>query len=284
LICHQDRAALVRGDRLYYADEATSGRLSGDPSALLAAGRWSELVALHDVADLGDGEPLPASPLQAPTPRPGTIFGIGVNYAAHAKTANISAGTFPTVFIKLPSAVIGPTDDVVIPAGGLQVDWESELAFVISRPGRNIAAADALGHVAGVMVAQDITERDVQFNAGGGQFTLGKGYDTFCPLGPALVTLDELPPLSELRIKATLNGELVQDGSVGDMIYDVGAIIAILSTVTTLRAGDVVLTGTPAGTGFTREPARFLADGDRLVTEIAEVGTLVNSIAAEPGT
>jgi 2-keto-4-pentenoate hydratase/2-oxohepta-3-ene-1,7-dioic acid hydratase in catechol pathway len=281
LISHKGRAAFADGERVHWVDEASEGRLTGDPSALLAAGRWDELVALHARGDLGAGAPWPAGALQAPTPRPGTIFGIGANYAEHAKTAGIKAGSFPTVFIKLPASVVGPTDDVAIPAGREQIDWEAELAFVIGRPGRRIAREDALDHVAGIMVCQDITERDVQFHAGGGQFTLGKGYDTFCPLGPALVTLDELPPLGELRIKATINDEVVQDGSVGDMTLDVPALIEVLSRVTTLRPGDVVLTGTPAGTGFTREPARFLAAGDRLVTEIPGVGTLSNAIVDE---
>jgi 2-keto-4-pentenoate hydratase/2-oxohepta-3-ene-1,7-dioic acid hydratase in catechol pathway len=282
LICHQDRAAFVLGDRLHPVDTASDGRLTGSPSALLAAGAWDELVALHGRGDLGPGEPLPQTGLQAPLPRPGTIFGIGVNYAAHAKTANIKAGAFPTVFVKFPSSVVGPTDDVVLPPGRDQVDWEAELAFVVGTPGRDIAEADALRHVAGVTVAQDITERDVQFHAGGGQFGLGKGYDTFCPLGPALVTLDELPPLQDLRITATLNGETVQDGSIGDMTLSVPALVAALSRVTTLRAGDVVLTGTPAGTGFTREPARFLAAGDVLQTEIPGVGRLTNRVVAAP--
>jgi 2,4-diketo-3-deoxy-L-fuconate hydrolase len=283
LISHEGRAAFAEGEQVHWVDEVSEGRLAGDPSALLAGGHWEDLVALHTRGDLGAGAPWPDAPLQAPTPRPGTIFGIGANYAEHAKTAGIKAGTFPTVFIKLPSSVVGPTDDIVIPAGREQIDWESELAFVIGRAGRAIAREDALGHVAGVMVSQDITERDVQFNAGGGQFTLGKGYDTFCPLGPALVTLDELPPLGQLRIKATLNDEVVQDGSVGDMTYDVAALIAALSQITTLRPGDVVLTGTPAGTGFTREPARFLAPGDRLVTEIGGIGSLANTVVAEAG-
>jgi 2,4-diketo-3-deoxy-L-fuconate hydrolase len=281
IICHEGRAAFAEGEVVRWVDEVSEGRLTGDPSALLAAGRWDELVALHRRDDLGDVRPAPDTPLQAPTPLPGTIFGIGANYAEHAKTAGIKAGTFPTVFIKLPSSVVGPTAEVVIPTGHVQIDWESELAFVIGRAGRDITREDALHHVAGVMVAQDITERDVQFNAGGGQFTLGKGYDTFCPLGPALVTLDELPPLGELRIKATINDEVVQDGSVGDMTYDVPALIAALSRVTTLRPGDVVLTGTPAGTGFTREPPRFLVPGDRLVTEIPGIGVLSNTMVAE---
>jgi 2-keto-4-pentenoate hydratase/2-oxohepta-3-ene-1,7-dioic acid hydratase in catechol pathway len=283
LISHEGRAAFAEGDALHWVDEVSEGELTGDPSALLAAGRWDALVALHARGDLGTAVPRPAAPPQAPTPRPGTIFGIGANYAEHAKTAGIKAGSFPTVFIKLPSSVVGPAGDVVIPAGREQIDWESELAFVIGRAGRRIARADALDHVAGVMVSQDITERDVQFNAGGGQFTLGKGYDSFCPLGPALVTLDALPPLGELRIRGTLNGEVVQDGSVGDMTYDVPTLIEALSQVTTLRPGDVVLTGTPAGTGFTREPPRFLAPGDRLVTEIPGVGVLDNAIVAETG-
>jgi 2-keto-4-pentenoate hydratase/2-oxohepta-3-ene-1,7-dioic acid hydratase in catechol pathway len=282
LICHEGRAAFAQGDRMHRIDELSDGRLPGDPSALLGAGRWDEVVALHARGDLGEGEALPPeAALDAPTPRPGTIFGIGVNYAAHAATANIEAGTLPTVFIKLPASVIGPQNDVLVPTGREQIDWEAELAFVVGRDGRRITRDAALDHVAGVMVAQDITERDVQFNAGGRQFTLGKGYDTFCPLGPMLVTLDELPPLTELRVRATLNDEQVQDGSIGDMIFDVPAIIEALSQVTTLRAGDVVLTGTPAGTGFTREPPRFLKVGDVLVTEIPGVGTLRNALVAE---
>jgi 2-keto-4-pentenoate hydratase/2-oxohepta-3-ene-1,7-dioic acid hydratase in catechol pathway len=280
IVSHQGRAAFLRDDQIHWVDEVTQGELRGDASALLAAGHWEDLLKHHGRGELGSGNPLPASGLDAPLPLPGTVFGIGVNYAAHAKTANIKAGTFPTVFVKFPASVVGPTSDVVIPPGSKQVDWEAELAFAISRTGRNIPREQALRHVAGVMVAQDITERDVQFNAGGGQFGLGKGFDTFCPLGPAVVTLDELPALEDLRIRATLNGQIVQDGSVGDMILDVPALVAALSAVTTLRCGDIVLTGTPAGTGFTREPARFLAAGDRLVTEIPGVGILDNQVTS----
>jgi 2-keto-4-pentenoate hydratase/2-oxohepta-3-ene-1,7-dioic acid hydratase in catechol pathway len=163
----------------------------------------------------------------------------------------------------------------VLPAGEGTTDWEAELAIVVGRGGHNIRSMDALDALRGFMVAQDVSERFVQMNAGG-QFSLGKSFDTFCPLGPAIVTVDELDDPSDLRITCRVNGELMQDETTADMIIDVPHVIELLSSVVTLRAGDVCLTGTPSGVGFSRRPQVYLRDGDVVETEIAGLGVMRN--------
>ena len=164
---------------------------------------------------------------------------------------------------------------MVGPAGEDTVDYEAELAFVIGKAGRHIAESDALDHVAGYMAAQDISCRRVQ-RAAGNQFSMGKSYDSFCPLGPAIVSLDELPDPLDLAISCRVSGELLQDARTSDLIRNVPELIAFLSSVLTLQPGDVCLTGTPAGVGVARTPQRFLRDGDVIETEIEGVGRLRN--------
>jgi 2-keto-4-pentenoate hydratase/2-oxohepta-3-ene-1,7-dioic acid hydratase in catechol pathway len=169
----------------------------------------------------------------------------------------------------------------VLPRGEGTTDWEAELAFVVGDGGRYISARDALASVRGFTCAQDISERFVQM-AAGRQYSLGKSYDTFCPLGPALVTIDELPDPLSLRISCKVNGEVMQDASTTDMVVDVPHLIELLSAVMTLRTGDVCLTGTPAGVGVARTPPVFLREGDVIETEIEGVGALRNTCVGDP--
>lgn len=215
---------------------------------------------------------------------PPNIFGIGLNYRTHAAELGRPAPDRPMVFMKGTNAVQHPGRTIDVPHALPcdELDYEGELAVVIGRAGRNISRARALDHVLGYTVANDISARDWQFKFGGGQFCQGKSFDTFCPLGPVLVTRDEVPDPGRLRIRTLVNGELRQDGGTDDMIFDVPALIEFLSAGKLLMPGTVILTGTPGGVGFTRKPPVFLRAGDRLEVTIDGIGTLVNTVRAEP--
>lgn len=210
-----------------------------------------------------------------PIPNARQIFAVGLNYVDHAAESGFSPPESPLVFAKFPSALCGPDATVVLPVG--HVDWEVELVVAIGRGGRDIAVGDALDHVAGVMIGQDLSERVGQMNGNPPQFSMAKSYPNFAPTGPALVTLDELPSLDALRLECHLNGEIVQSASTAGMVFSVPELVAHISAITTLLPGDLIFTGTPAGVGLGRTPARFLADGDTLVSSIEHVGTITQT-------
>jgi 2-keto-4-pentenoate hydratase/2-oxohepta-3-ene-1,7-dioic acid hydratase in catechol pathway len=218
--------------------------------------------------------------LHAPVRRPGKIVGVARNYADHARERGDAAPPVePVLFIKAPSAVIGPEDEIVIPRTVEQADYEGELAVVIGRPAHHIAVEDAAAVVAGYCVGNDVTARDYQGVRG--QRFLGKSCDTFAPLGPALVTADEIPDPQDLGIVTRLSGEVVQSARTKDMHFRVVEIISFASKLMTLEPGDVILTGTPAGVGASRDPARWLRDGDVVEVEIERIGRLVNYVRSE---
>ena len=213
--------------------------------------------------------------------RPVNLFCIGKNYAAHAKETGSDAPESPIVFMKPTSAVTDPDHPILIPhvcQDGTEVDYEAELAVVIGRVVRDVPQAEALDYVFGYTCANDISARKWQLEGGGGQWIRGKGFDTFCPLGPVLVTADEIPDPQNLAVKLILNGEMMQCGVTSDMIFTVAKLISFLSRDTTLLPGTVILTGTPAGVGFTREPPVYLKDGDQVVVEIEGIGRLSNPV------
>jgi 2,4-diketo-3-deoxy-L-fuconate hydrolase len=203
-----------------------------------------------------------------------------MNYRKHAAEAGLDVRPIPAVFTKFPSSLTGPYDRVVLPQGEGTTDWEAELAFVVGRRGRNITAREALDSLRGFTIAQDVSERFVQM-AASYQFSLGKSFDTFCPMGPAVVTLDELPNPLDLRIRCSVNGVVMQDDTTADMIVDVPHLVELLSAVMTLSPGDVCLTGTPSGVGFGRTPPVYLQPGDVLETSIEGLGTMRNVCVAE---
>jgi 2-keto-4-pentenoate hydratase/2-oxohepta-3-ene-1,7-dioic acid hydratase in catechol pathway len=221
----------------------------------------------------------------APIPRPAkNVFCVGKNYAAHvsegARAQKIDAGLpeFPVYFTKPPTAVVGPGAQIRLdPAISTHMDYEVELAVIIGRPGRDIPASRALDHIFGFTILNDITARDVQ-RRHGGQFFKGKGLDTSCPLGPDIITLDELPGFDSLTIRLSVNGELRQDGNTRDMIFPIPELIESLSAGITLEPGDILATGTPSGVGYAMEPPNFLKHGDEVTCEIEGVGTLTNTI------
>lgn len=217
--------------------------------------------------------PSPAVPI----PTPGKIVAIGLNYMDHIREAGMEVPASPLVFAKFPSSLIGHDDPIVIDRALTQrVDWEVELAVVIGRELRNVAVADALDHVAGYTVANDVSARDVQF--ADGQWVRGKSFDTFCPLGPRVVEPVAIGDPQNLRLRTRVNGELVQDSNTSEMVFGVAELLAFCSRSFTLNAGDVVLTGTPWGCGEFMDPQRSLQDGDIVEVEIDGIGTLSNPV------
>ena len=219
--------------------------------------------------------------LRAPIPDPQKVICIGLNYRDHAAESGAAIPTEPVVFNKFPSAIVGPEEPIRLPAVSDEVDYEAELVLVVGKQGRNIPVESALDHLAGYTVGHDVSARDWQLQKDGKQWLLGKTFDTFAPIGPALVTRDEVADPHDLRILFRLNGETMQDSSTKQMIFPVEQLIAYLSQVTTLLPGDLVFTGTPPGVGFARKPAVFLKPGDECEVEIEGLGILRNRCVAE---
>ena len=216
--------------------------------------------------------------LGPPVTDPEKIVCLGLNYRDHAAESGLALPTAPLLFAKFRNSLTGPRAPIVLPSRGELIDYEAELAVVIGRRGKDIAAEDALEHVAGAMAFNDVTARDVQHATS--QWTAGKAIDTFAPCGPALVTLDELGDLQDLAIRARVNGVTVQDGHTSQMIFGVAETIAFISSLMTLEVGDIIATGTPAGVGISRDPQVLLHDGDLVEIEIEGLGVLSNPVAA----
>jgi len=229
------------------------------------------------------GEPGKTKKLLAPVV-PTAILCIGLNYRQHASETGAKVAEFPVLFVKGVNALQHPGDPIQIPTTlkSEEVDYECELAVVIGKPCRNVRREDALRYVLGYTCANDVSARDWQLKFGGGQWCRGKFFDTFAPLGPCLVTPDEIVNPNNLDIRTRLNGELMQDWTTRDMIFDVPALIAFLSGSTTLLPGTVILTGTPHGVGMAQKPPRWLRPGDSVTIEIEGIGALTNPVELEP--
>ncbi len=214
---------------------------------------------------------------------PSNIFGIGLNYRSHAANLNLTPPDHPLLFMKGTNTVQHPDDPIEIPRAlpSHEVDYEGELAIVIGRACKNVPRAHALDYVLGYTIANDVTARDWQFKLGGGQFCQGKSFDTFCPLGPVLVTPEEIPDPGKLRLTTRVNGQTRQEDSTASLIFDVPALIAFLSASKQLLPGTVILTGTPQGVGFAAKPPVFLQPGDRVEIEIEGLGVLSNPVQPE---
>jgi len=230
------------------------------------------------------GRPATVAKLLAPIV-PSSLLCIGLNYRRHAEESRSPLPEYPVLFLKSVSAVQNPGDPILLPRHlrSDAVDYECELAVVIGKRGKNIARADALQYVLGYTCANDVSARDWQMKWGGSQWCRGKTFDTFCPLGPWLVTPDEIPNPNGLRIKTVLNGQAMQDWTTEDMIFDVPALIAFLSGSTTLLPGTVILTGTPHGVGTARKPPVYLQAGDTVTVAIEGIGELTNPVEEEHG-
>jgi 2,4-didehydro-3-deoxy-L-rhamnonate hydrolase len=268
------RAALVLGDEIADVATACDGRFGPDPMVLYD--EWDVFKNFAVTVSSATG-PLVDADLCNPVPQPRQVFAIGLNYRSHAEESGMAVPAVPAVFTKFPASLAGPFDDVAV--AGETVDWEVELVVVIGRVADRVATGDAWSHVAGVTVGQDISDRHLQF-AAGGQFSLGKSRRGYGPIGPWVVTPDELNNPDDLALGCSVNGEKMQDARTTDLIFDVPQLITELSAVVPLLPGDVIFTGTPAGVGVVRKPPRFLQPGDSLQSWIEGIGTIRNNIVA----
>jgi 2-keto-4-pentenoate hydratase/2-oxohepta-3-ene-1,7-dioic acid hydratase in catechol pathway len=267
------RACLVVGGRTLDLERRSSGRFSPDPMQALA--RWDELLDFAAGLGAGEGEAaLDEATLGPCVPRPQKVIGIGLNYRDHAEEAGLPIPKEPLVFTKFPNCLAGPRAEV--PLTSNRVDFEVELVVAIGRRGRAVPEARAWEFVAGYCVGQDISDRRLQFQGQPPQFSLGKSADGFGPIGPALVSLDEVRDREALRLTCDVAGERLQDGNTREMIFGVPSLVSYLSRHSTLEPGDLVFTGTPAGVGSVRRPPRYLAPGQEIASEIEGLGRLVN--------
>jgi 2,4-diketo-3-deoxy-L-fuconate hydrolase len=266
-----NRAALVEGDNYFDIATVSEQTLGPDPMDAIA-----ETTALHALTGrLGEFEPagsLADIELGPPVPRPRNSFAVGLNYQSHVDEADMEAPEAPLVFAKFPSCIVGPTADVELRCD--TGDYEAELVVVIGLAGRDIPATEAWDHVAGVTVGQDISDRALQFAAKPPHFDLGKSRDTYGPIGPLLISPDAFADRNDLAITCDINGERRQTGTTANLIFDVPALIAYISTVVTLEPGDLIFTGTPEGVGAIQ--GKFLAPGDIITTTIDGIGTIQN--------
>ena len=217
--------------------------------------------------------------LTAPIPRPPKLICVGLNYRDHAIESNMEIPEVPTIFNKFATSIIGPGDEIVLPKTSEKPDYEAEFAFIIGKGGRHIAAGDWKDHVFGYTIINDVSARDYQLRTS--QWLMGKTFDTFCPMGPWIVTADEIEDPHNLDIKMTINGEVLQNSNTRELIFRIPDLIAYLSSVMTLESGDIVSTGTPAGVGLGHKPPRWLKPGDECVVSISGIGELRNPVVAE---
>ena len=261
---------------LHRADErlphCIKGLLAQGPEGLRRAATAMEI-----------GEPIPPEELKLlpVVPRPEKIICVGLNYADHARETGMTPPTEPVFFSKFPTAICGDWQPIVLPRVSNEVDYEAELVVVIGLGGRHISKEKALEHVAGYCCGNDVSARDWQLHKPAEQWLLGKSFDTFAPIGPAMVTADEIADPGQLRIELRLNGSVMQKSNTSQLIFSIAELVAYVSQVCTLSPGDLIFTGTPPGVGFARKPPVFLKPGDTVEVEIESVGILRNPVVAE---
>jgi 2-keto-4-pentenoate hydratase/2-oxohepta-3-ene-1,7-dioic acid hydratase in catechol pathway len=272
------RLSLIQDGGAIDVHAASDGRFGPDPAAVYP--RWAEFTAWAAAARLPDPVPFAVEDLGSPSPAPRQAFGIGLNYAAHVAESGLAApDAAPPVFTKFPSCITGPTGEITLPPGG-HTDWEVELVVIIGAEARHVPAASAWDYVAGLSVGQDVSERILQMASQPPQFSLGKSYPGFGPVGPWLVTPDEFSNPDDLELGCSVNGEQMQKGRTRDLIFGVSQLIEQLSRVTPLLPGDILFTGTPSGVGMGRNPQRWLAPGDVLTTYIEGIGDMRHTFVA----
>ena len=274
------RLGALRDDQVVDLASASGGKLPSDMASFLEVGDAAFELAKEIVGEAEPIAPLSAVSLLAPVPSPSKIVAIGLNYMDHCRETGHEPPESPVIFSKFPTSVIGPGEAIRwAPSLTKKVDYEVELAVVLGRAARRISAADALDYVAGYTIGNDVSARDLQF--GDGQWVRGKSLDTFCPLGPYLVTRDEIPDPGNLALRCSVNGVILQDSTTAELIFDVPHLIEFITAAFTLLPGDVILTGTPHGVGVSREPPIFLKDGDTVSLEIEGLGQLTNPCVEE---
>jgi 2-keto-4-pentenoate hydratase/2-oxohepta-3-ene-1,7-dioic acid hydratase in catechol pathway len=275
------RAAVLQGEG-YIDLHATRPDLPFSVKELLAGGAAlmrtaAEAVARPDAVR----HPAASVKLLAPIPDPPKVICVGLNYRDHAAESGAPIPKEPVVFSKFATAIIGPDEAIRLPAVSREVDFEAELVLVVGKKGRHLNAGNALEHLAGCTIGHDVSARDWQLKKDGKQWLTGKSFDTFAPIGPLLVTLDEIGDPQNLTIRLRLNGEIMQDSNTRQMIFPAQELLVYLSQVVTLEAGDLIFTGTPPGVGFARKPPIFLKGGDTVEVEIEKLGVLRNPVVQE---
>jgi len=256
------QAGILEGDRVF--------ALGADMLTVIGSGRKSLGAASFALGDVK---------LLAPVPRPPKLICVGLNYRDHAAETKMEIPKVPTIFNKFPNVVIGPGDAIVLPRVSERPDYEVEFAFVIGKAGRYIPASKAMQHVFGYTIVNDVSARDFQMATT--QWLMGKTFDTFAPMGPAIVTADEIPDPHALDISLEIGGETLQKSNTRELIFKIPELIEHISMVVTLEVGDVVATGTPAGVGFARKPPRYLKPGDEVIARVSGIGELRNPVLAE---
>jgi 2-keto-4-pentenoate hydratase/2-oxohepta-3-ene-1,7-dioic acid hydratase in catechol pathway len=265
------RAVVLSGESAIDVAHESGGQFG--PDLMSCYDQWE---AFADWAHTATGGAVySAADLQAPSPTPRQSFGIGLNYALHAAESGQPQPEFPPTFTKFPSCITGPYATVTLPSDG--IDWEVELVAVIGRTASNVAAADAWSHIAGLTIGQDLSNRAVQLRPPAPQFSLGKSFPGFGPMGPWLVTVDEFANPDDLALSCTIDGETMQDSRTSDLIFSIPSLIEKLSGIVTLFPGDVIFTGTPSGVGAARKPPRFLKPGEVLVSTIEGIGSITTN-------
>jgi 2-keto-4-pentenoate hydratase/2-oxohepta-3-ene-1,7-dioic acid hydratase in catechol pathway len=258
--------------------KASDGRFPADPQALYE--QWDEFAGWAATQTGKADEAVEAASIGAPTPMPRQVFAIGLNYGDHADEAHLGRPEAPPVFTKFPTSITGPYATVTLPSES--VDWEVELVAVIGRRAQFVSEGDAWSHVAGLTIGQDLSERVVQLVGPAPQFSLGKSFVGFAPVGPALVTLDEVDHYEDLALSCRLGDEVLQSGRTSQMLFQVPELIARLSAVCPLLPGDIIFTGTPSGVGVARDPKRFLPVDGVLTSTIEGLGEMRQTFVAGP--
>jgi 2,4-diketo-3-deoxy-L-fuconate hydrolase len=273
------RLALITDAGAIDVEEASAGRFWSDPQRVYE--RWFEFVEWAAAAPSSAAVPFSAEQLGPPAPRPAQVFGIGANYRSHAAEGGLDVPEWPMVFTKYVSSFTGPVGEIELPSDA--VDWEVELVFVVAQLARDVPAERGWEYVAGVTVGQDLSEREIQLRGEIPQMSIGKSLPGFSPMGPFLVTPDSLADRDALAISCSVDGETVQQGSTGDLVFSVPALVAELSAMVPLLPGDVVFTGTPAGVGLARTPPRFLQPGEQLNSRIEGIGEMRHTFRSAAG-
>ena len=259
-------------DGALVVDLSTAGY--GDALAVIAAG-----ITAPDSGTTFPAYPLAEVRLHAPLPNPPRVFAIGLNYRDHATESGMELPTTPVVFFKLTTSIVGPGEPIVLPVNSTQPDYEAELAFVIGHGGFRLSADEAMKHVYGYTIVNDVSARDVQFAST--QWSMSKSFPTFCPLGPAVVTADEIPDPHNLQISLSIDGEQLQNSNTRELVFKIPELIEYLSSITPLQVGDIVSTGTPPGVGLGRTPKRWLKPGETVTVTVEGLGSLTNPVVAE---
>jgi 2,4-didehydro-3-deoxy-L-rhamnonate hydrolase len=276
---YEGRLTLIGSDGL--GTDVCTASAESLPSAVPEAfERWAEVIEWAEAYD-GAGEiEIDDALLGPPTPAPRQVLGVGINYALHAEEAGFEIPEYPMIFPKTAASLAGPYEEIEVSTA--TVDWEVELGVVIGKLARSVSAGDAWSYVAGLTVAQDISDRGIQLRPQGTpQYSLGKSLPKFGPIGPVLVTADEVDDPEDLELTCLLNGEEVQRGNTNDFIFSIPQVIEYLSWATILYPGDVIMTGTPAGIGATRTPPRFLGAGDVIESRIEGIGAMRHAFVAQ---